>query len=79
LRVLPNERGLPSEPVGTLLPDSKSELPPVIRRAGLVAFAMVALLLICVFAVLYLAKAFFSPGRHGIRDRHHAGAGRPVS
>ncbi len=61
MRVLPNERGLPSEPVGTPLPDSKSELPPVIRRAELVAFALVALLLICVFAVLYVAKAFFLP------------------
>jgi predicted PurR-regulated permease PerM len=61
LRVLPNERGLPSEPVGTPLPDSQSELPPVIRRAELVAIALVALLLICVFAVLYLAKAFFLP------------------
>jgi len=61
LRVLPNERGLPSEPVGTPLPDGKSELPPVIRRAEVIAFALVALLLICVFAVLYVAKAFFLP------------------
>src|SRR5438552_5094418 len=61
LRVLPNERGLPSEPVGTPLPDSKSELPPVIRRAELVIFALVTLLLISVFAVLYVAKAFFLP------------------
>jgi predicted PurR-regulated permease PerM len=43
------------------LPDSKSELPPVVRRAEVVAFALVALLLICVFAVLYVAKAFFLP------------------
>jgi len=61
LRVLPNERGLPAEPVGTPLPDSKSELPPVIRRTELVAFALVGLLLICVFAVLYVAKPFFLP------------------
>ncbi|TMK09543.1 MAG: AI-2E family transporter, partial [Alphaproteobacteria bacterium] len=61
MRVLPNERGLPSEPVGTPLPDSKSELPPVIRRAELVTFALVTLVLICVFAVLYVAKAFFLP------------------
>jgi predicted PurR-regulated permease PerM len=61
LRVLPNERGLPSEPVGTPLPDSKSDLPPVIRRAELVALALVGLLLICIFAVLYVAKAFFLP------------------
>jgi predicted PurR-regulated permease PerM len=61
LRVLPNERALPNEPVGTPLPDSKSELPPVIRRAEVVAFALVALLIICVVAVLYAAKAFFLP------------------
>ena len=43
------------------LPDSKSELPPVIRRAEVVAFALVALLVICIVAVLYAAKAFFLP------------------
>ena len=43
------------------MPDSKTELPPVIRRAEVVAFALVALLLICVFVVLYFAKAFFLP------------------
>jgi len=43
------------------LPDSKSEQPPVIRRAEVVAFALVALLVICVVAVLYAAKAFFLP------------------
>jgi predicted PurR-regulated permease PerM len=43
------------------VPDSKAELPPVIRRAELVAFALVALLIICVVAVLYVAKAFFLP------------------
>jgi predicted PurR-regulated permease PerM len=61
LRVLPNEHALAHEAVGTPLPDSKSELPPVIRRAELVAFALVALLVICVVAVLYAAKAFFLP------------------
>jgi predicted PurR-regulated permease PerM len=61
LRVLPNERALPNEAVGTPLPDSKSELPPVIRRAEVVAFALVALLIISVVAVLYVAKAFFLP------------------
>lgn len=48
-------------PTGTPLPDSKAELPPVIRRAEVVAFALVALLVICVVAVLYAAKAFFLP------------------
>jgi predicted PurR-regulated permease PerM len=61
LRVLPTERALPNGPAGTPLADSKSELPPVIRRAEVVAFALVALLLICVVAVLYAAKAFFLP------------------
>ncbi len=65
MRVLPNERGPnergPNEAGGTPLPDSKSEQPPVIRRAEVVAFALVALLVICVVAVLYAAKAFFLP------------------
>jgi len=61
LRVLPNERALPGEAAGTPLPDSNSELPPVNRRADLVAFALVALLFICVVAILYVAKAFFLP------------------
>jgi predicted PurR-regulated permease PerM len=55
LRVFPNQTS------GTPLPDSKAELPPVIRRAEVVAFALVALLVICVVAVLYVAKAFFLP------------------
>lgn len=46
---------------GTPVPDSKAEAPPVIRRAEIVAFALVALLIICVVAVLYVAKAFFLP------------------
>jgi predicted PurR-regulated permease PerM len=46
---------------GTPVPDSKAELPPVIRRAEVVAFALVSLLVICVITVLYAAKAFFLP------------------
>ena len=46
---------------GKPLPDSKTEQPPVIRRAEVVAFALVALLIICIVAVLYAAKAFFLP------------------
>jgi predicted PurR-regulated permease PerM len=61
VRVLPSERLLSNTPQGTPVPDSKAELPPVIRRAELVAFALVALLIICVVAVLYVAKAFFLP------------------
>jgi predicted PurR-regulated permease PerM len=56
LRVLPAET-----PVSTPLPESKEQQPPVIRRAEVVAFALVALLVICVIAVLYVAKAFFLP------------------
>jgi predicted PurR-regulated permease PerM len=41
--------------------DARNELPPVIRRAEVVAFALVALLVICIVAVLYAAKAFFLP------------------
>jgi len=61
LRVLPNERALANDTVGAPLPDSKVEQPPVIRRTELVAFALTSLLLICVVAVLYVAKAFFLP------------------
>jgi predicted PurR-regulated permease PerM len=46
---------------GTPVPDSTAEAPPVIRRAEVVAFALVALVTICVVAVLYVAKAFFLP------------------
>ena len=45
----------------TPVPDSRAEAPPVIRRAEAVAFALVALLAICVVAVLYAARAFFLP------------------
>jgi predicted PurR-regulated permease PerM len=61
LRVLPNERAPSSEAASTPLSDSRNELPPVIRRAEVVAFALVALLVICIVAVLYFAKAFFLP------------------
>ena len=59
MRALPNKP--PNKPVGTPLPDSKAELPPVIRRAEVVAFALVSLLVICIVVVLYVAKAFFLP------------------
>ena len=61
VRVLPSERFLPNTPTGAPLPEGRSELPPVIRRAEVVAFALVALLIICVVAVLWAAKAFFLP------------------
>jgi predicted PurR-regulated permease PerM len=53
-------RALPVE-TGTPVPDSKTDQPPVIRRAEVVAFALVALLVIAIVTVLYFAKAFFLP------------------
>src|SRR5450755_2533932 len=61
VRVLPDDRGLANDAAGKPVPESKGELPPVIRRTEVVAFALVALLVICVVAVLYAAKAFFLP------------------
>ncbi|MBR1215094.1 AI-2E family transporter [Bradyrhizobium sp. JYMT SZCCT0180] len=43
------------------MPDSNVELPPLISRAEIVAFSLVSLLIICLVAVLYAAKAFFLP------------------
>ncbi len=54
-------RALPAETKGTPLPDSKAEQPPVIRRAEVVALALVGLLIIAIVTVLYFAKAFFLP------------------
>lgn len=45
----------------TPLPDTKAEQPPVIRRAEVVAFVLIALLVIASVTVLYAAKAFFLP------------------
>ncbi|MFL6790102.1 MAG: AI-2E family transporter [Bradyrhizobium sp.] len=61
MRVLPSERLLSNGPEGTPAPDSKVEQPPIIRRTEVVALALVALLVISVVAVLYVAKAFFLP------------------
>jgi predicted PurR-regulated permease PerM len=58
---LPGERQLPNGHEGTPVPDSKAESPPVIRRTEVVAIALVGLLIICIIAGLYLAKAFFLP------------------
>ena len=60
-KATPSERLKSNAPEGTPLPGSKAELPPVIRRAEVVAFSLVSLLVICVVAVLYAAKAFFLP------------------
>jgi predicted PurR-regulated permease PerM len=61
VQVFPSERLLPHAPEGTPVPDSKAELPPVISRGEVVAFSLVSLLIICIIAVLYVAKAFFLP------------------
>jgi predicted PurR-regulated permease PerM len=54
-------RALAAESSGTPVPDSRTDQPPVIRRAEVVAFALVALLVIAIVTVLYFAKAFFLP------------------
>jgi len=46
---------------GKALPKNDEEARPVIQRADVVAFALLALLVISVIAVLYVAKAFFLP------------------
>lgn len=61
VRVLPGERLISGNSEGAPLPDSHSELPPVIRRTEFVAFALAGLLLIAIVAVLYVGKAFFLP------------------
>jgi predicted PurR-regulated permease PerM len=61
VRVLPSERLTSDNSESTPLPDSKTDLPPVIRRAEFVAFALAGLLLISVVAVLYVGKPFFLP------------------
>ncbi len=61
MRVLPTERFLPNARSGEPMPDSSGEQPPIVRRADLVAFALTALLVISIIAVLYEAKAFFLP------------------
>jgi predicted PurR-regulated permease PerM len=58
---LHGERLHSDAPTGTPLPESHDEQPPVIRRAEVVAFALVGLLVIGIVAVLYFAKAFFLP------------------
>jgi predicted PurR-regulated permease PerM len=51
----------PVPETGTPVTDSKAEQPPLVRRADVVTFALVALLVITVATVLYAAKAFFLP------------------
>ncbi|MCX7320039.1 MAG: AI-2E family transporter, partial [Hyphomicrobiales bacterium] len=48
-------------PATTPAPDAGVEHPPIIRRAEVVAFSLVSLLVITVLLILYFAKAFFLP------------------
>jgi len=61
VQVLPGEHPASSGPEGSPLPESRTNLPPVIRRTEAVAFSLVGLLLICVGTVLYVGKGFFLP------------------
>jgi predicted PurR-regulated permease PerM len=55
------ERQPAHEREGVPVPNNTGELPPVIRRTEVVAIALVSLLVICIIAGLYLARAFFLP------------------
>ena len=57
----PSDQRSAAEAVSTPLPDSNISQPPMIRRAEVVAFALVGRLTSCVVAVLYVAKVFFLP------------------
>jgi predicted PurR-regulated permease PerM len=61
LRVLPNERAPANDEPRTPAPDNDAEPSPSIVRTDLTEFALTSLLVICVTAVLYAAKAFFLP------------------
>ncbi len=49
------------QPLGTPAPESIEEQPPIIRRSEIVAFSLIALMVIGTVAVLYVARAFFLP------------------
>ncbi|QPF84191.1 AI-2E family transporter [Bradyrhizobium genosp. L] len=61
MRAFPSERLLGNASEGTPVPDSKADLPPIIRRTEIVTFAQLTLVIIVVVAVLYVARAFFLP------------------
>jgi len=58
---MPTERALARDAGGTPPPDSNADLSPIIRHTDIVAFTLISLLVICIVAVLYVAKAFFLP------------------
>jgi predicted PurR-regulated permease PerM len=49
------------ETVGEPVPDSSATSPPIIQRSEIVTFCLVALLILSIIAVLYVARAFFLP------------------
>jgi predicted PurR-regulated permease PerM len=49
------------ETVGEPLPESTVTSPPIIQRSDIVTFCLVALLILSIIAVLYIARAFFLP------------------
>jgi predicted PurR-regulated permease PerM len=57
----PAPRELQSQSAGNPLPDSIEERPPIIRRAEVVAFALVALLIIALVTVLYVTRTLLMP------------------
>lgn len=61
MRVLPSERLISGNSEGEPLPESRQELPPLIRRTEFTAIALAGLLLIAIVAVLYFGRAFFLP------------------
>ena len=61
MRVLPNERAHARDTGDTSPPDSNPDLLPTIDHVEVIAFCLMALLLISVFGILYFAKGFFLP------------------
>jgi predicted PurR-regulated permease PerM len=48
-------------PAGEPVLESTAATPPIIRRTGVVSFCLVALLILAIVTVLYVARAFFLP------------------
>lgn len=53
------ERAIEAE--GEPVPESLAIVPPVIQRAEIVSFCLIALLILAIVAILYVARAFFLP------------------
>lgn len=61
MRVPSNERAPTRDADGAPLPDSNVDLPLTVRSTEVIAFSLLALLVISVVAALYVAKGFFLP------------------